>query len=751
MTGRLSLCAVFVLLSLPAEGRAWDDQAPSAGAQAPAESIFGDIQAGTNGDPVLWTEPGRYSQWDMRFGWWAFWQSGSPAKVGEYQDLDSSPFWDVDGFTTSGSQTVGITATGNDNETTTGSLYFYQPSISTVINYDRYLHRRDHDPLDNFADLDPTLANNPGGDDPLVMRQDLNVGDDYAVRVQELKSSFKGIVSKDNLKVRLDVWALRKEGTRQANLTAMCYNRSVTGAALPPDHLGLNGADLGTFTGARCHVLSQAQHIDWTTVEIKPVVEICLFNRFHVEYSRPIRGFSADDEMVSRFYNVTGSLTYNPTTSNNPPDNLSNDQPYATGVVPKNYTDMDQVKISGDLTENTKGYAFLMIGRTLNREIDMTRWFNNMDFRLTNTSLRDVTFTGYGRVFNEAEEMPDLGRVVALELDPVRPGALVPYNNTRTPNFLPTLEEPINYHKTTLGTKATWRPGGCGFDKPGLALVGGWEYGDLERRNAIFESETTPVITLDQSRTITHSIQVGPYYRWSPRLNTYIRYKFQNADQPLIGFKPLTGTFNTLLPEHDQIVEFGGDWFPSECLMLNATVGIENAGHNSPYADFSEQSYPMSFSAWYAVNPQLSLSAGYAVYSNFVAQDITVGDNAATTTVPPVTGLWTYGANTQVVSLGSQYAMTECVRLTTGVEWVRGHNQITDSTLVFPGDVTVANLGTFSEVLNEAIRVRMGIDWTVRPRVVVYGRYELYEFEDDAPAFQSGLAQGILGGVSALF
>ena len=54
-------------------------------------------------------------------------------------------------------------------------------------------------------------------------------------------------------------------------------------------------------------------------------------------------------------------------------------------------------------------------------------------------------------------------------------------------------------------------------------------------------------------------------------------------------------------------------------------------------------------------------------------------------------------------------------------------------------------------MLNETTRIRVGADWKFRPRMVVYGRYELYNFDDIAPGYQTGLAQGILGGFSALF
>ena len=100
------------------------------------------------------------------------------------------------------------------------------------------------------------------------------------MRVRELKGSFKGTIN-DNLRVRLDVWGLEKDGTRQANAVAMCYTQTTT---LPPDH-----PPVQTFSGQKCHLLSQPQMIDWTTTEIKPVVEVHLGDRITVEYSRPMR------------------------------------------------------------------------------------------------------------------------------------------------------------------------------------------------------------------------------------------------------------------------------------------------------------------------------------------------------------------------------------------------------------------------------------------------------------------------------
>jgi len=753
MTTRQPLFAVVTLLVLPWWSWAADNQAAQPGKQAAGETSFGDLLQRTNGDPVLLTEAERYSEWNLRFGWWAFWNNGSPQKVGEYQALTPSPFWDADGFTSDGTRTIGVTATGTDNETTYGKVYFFQNNLTATLDYERFLHRLEHDPLTNMPDLfqpfppfpdGRSLPNSPGGSDPLVMKQDINVGQDYAIRVQEFKSTIKWVAT-ENFRARVDVWGMKKEGTRQNNSTAMCYNRNVLGPPLlPPDHLGPGGADLGTFTGGRCHVLSQAQRIDWATSEVKPVFELNLGDSFVVEYSRPMRGFTADDQRATRFYDVTGSLTYNQFTSNNPPLNPPNADPYPTGVVPNNYTEMDQVKIRGKLTEDTTAYAYLMAGHTTNQEIDMNRWFNNADIRLTNTSIDNVTFTGYGKIFNEAESMPSLAAVTALET----------YNNTRTANFQPDLDHPIDYHKSTGGLKGVWRVRGNAFDLGGLALIGGYEYNDLERAYAIF-TDDDDTVTLDNSRTITHGFQVGPDYRWSSTIDTYLRYKYQNARQPLIGFKALNGLSNTLLPQHDHIVEFGFNWVPVEWFILNACLGVETSdthgsfttGDARPPIHFNEQNYPMTFSAWYAATDRLSLSAGYAVYSNFVAQDISVGDDVpGATPVSPITGRWTYGGRAEVVTLGSRYAATDRVSLTGQLEWVRGRNLAVASTTP-----DMFDLGTFSEVLNETTRLTVGADWVLRPRVITYVRYELYNFNDVFPGYQTGLAQGVLGGFSALF
>ena len=107
-------------------------------------------------------------------------------------------------------------------------------------------------------------------------------------------------------------------------------------------------------TGNVCHVLSQRQTIDWTTVEVKPAVE-AKFENVTVEYSHTMRTFGADDGIVTRQY--THFNGFSPAN-----DVLGPDYDYA--LVPDNVTQIDRLKVGANLTECNKFYANVYIGDT---------------------------------------------------------------------------------------------------------------------------------------------------------------------------------------------------------------------------------------------------------------------------------------------------------------------------------------------------------------------------------------------------
>ncbi|MCC6123637.1 MAG: hypothetical protein IT426_01610 [Pirellulales bacterium] len=748
--------ALFLAIALPAWGFAADGQdaqpaeqgTPSA-EQAGEAHLFGDIVSRTDGNPTLLSRPTRYSQWDTRFGWWGIWTRGSQAMTGEYQDMRSSPFFDVDGFSSDGNRTVGVTVTGTDNESTHGNLYYYKNGLTAKIDYERFPHQLNHDPLSNLVDVsDPSVQGSQVA--PKFVKQDLNVGQNYVLRVQEIDASFKKNLT-DDLKIRLDVWGIKKDGTRQVNAVAKCYSQTATTPPPIPGH-----PPLTLVGGRRCHLLSQAQQVDWINTEVKPVVEWRLGDAINIEYSRPMRNFSQNDDVTPRYYSAVGNLTYNATLA---PSAF----PYS--VVDENYTQMDQLKIGCDITEDTRAYSYLMVGETVNTTNRMERYFNNVDVRVTNTSIQNVSITGYGTVFNEDESMPSNTFITSIN----QASLTTAPNNSRPTlaNINAFLIHPANYQRATGGLKGVWRPWGGGYSRNGVAIVGGYEYCNLAREYSVFPlytggSSTVPTGYIDESKTVTHSFQIGPDWRISERCDTFLRYKYQNADQPLVGVHPFSGAVNTLLPEKDNLVEVGFNWVPSDWLVFNATLGYENGEHHQAYGpnqfqkiNYSEENYPISFNLWYAATDRFSLSAGYAIFSNFIDQDISTADQlrypGQANSAAPVTGRWNYGGRAQVITLGSQYTATNCLIFTGQIEWVRGNDAVSGSSMTFPGNVVVTDLGTYSAVVNETTRLTVGMDWKITPRIVNYYRYELYDFNDISPGYQTGTAQGILGGLSAYF
>ena len=334
--------------------------------------------------------------------------------------------------------------------------------------------------------------------------------------------------------------------------------------------------------------------------------------------------------------------------------------------------------------------------------------------------------------------------------------------------------EPIDYHKYTAGLKGVRRPWGGGFDQGGLSIMAGYEYGNLDRTNALHTAPPYATlgppynVVLDESHTITNSFQIGPDYRWSETLDTFVRYKYQDADQPLIGFTFSNGVFNTLLPQEDHIVEIGFNWVPADWFIFNASIGIEESwNHSSPAStqvtpslssiNFDEQNYPVTLGLWYAASKKLSFSAGYSIFSNFVAQNVTVGNDPApyspiTGTILPVTLPWNYSGRSQVVTLGSRYRVSENVTLTG--EFRMGPGSGRDHQLV---DVLPGHRGHN----HRPGRLLHGVEYdharTARRRLedCPADRHLLplrvVQLRRHFSGHQTGLAQGVLGGFSATY
>ena len=344
-----------------------------------------------------------------RIGWWGVHAEGDLTKVGEYQGLRHSPFLDLDMLTSDRKRTIDMFATGTDNEGAQFDFYYFAPELSADVDFQRYLHRQDHDPLSNLSTVTSSEE---------IVGEDLDPGRDYAVRVQELEAAVKGKLT-EKVKFRVNFRARRKVGHRQARAVGHCSGFDVD--ATPAGQCG------------QCHVLSQGQRIDWMTVKVEPVVEAKL-GPVVFEYSRPMRSFGHSDQLVTRDYGEFHG------------DVLNGMQPYA--MVPENFTQTDRIKLSASLADDTRFYGMLKMGNTHNKFRQTDRDFHGFDLRLTNRSISGVSLTGFSRMQAQSNQLPPflleeeeeaLARVTSIT---------GPYG----------LRRPIDYSRLTVGADASWRP-----------------------------------------------------------------------------------------------------------------------------------------------------------------------------------------------------------------------------------------------------------------------------------------------------
>ena len=661
-----------------------------------AEPAVPTYAAPSAADDYAMLSPGRSSNPPdtvFRLGWWSVVFEGSPTKVGEYQDLDQASFFDVDLLRSDGYRTVDLFATGLDDGAVQAGLDYFDPRFEAELDFEQYLHRRDHDPLENMGDL-------ASGEE--IVREDLNVGEDYAIRVEELKTSFKGKLGK-NVKVRLNFRIMRKQGDRQANAVQHCSG-------------GIPQAP-GPLPNNTCHMLSQRQRIDWVTAKFEPVIE-GKFGPVNAEYSRPMRIFDQNDQVVTREFGL-----HTPT-----------DQPYA--VVPNNFTQVDRLKLGVNLPADTRFYARLQTGDTHNRTRQAHRKFHGYDLRLTNRSWDGVTLTGYATWNEQRGEFPS--PLLAEEQ-----AALAVLTSTVPPYGI---RHPINYSRRTVGAEAAWRPFRERATQPGLGFTLGCEQGVLERDYAAYviqDLANPPGLTLDQERTTYVEFHYGCSLRWSPNLETFVRYRLRSTKDPLFAVNRYYGYTNTNLPELESLAEIGGTWTLGMGFLATASIGFQDRQHHSEIADFEEDNYPMTFTLWYAPTIDWSLSAGYGYYSNWIDQEITFPSDTPNVSAGD-SRRFSYGGRGRVLSAGGSYAWTRQLTLSAGVQFVWAHDAI-DPLAAWP------DLPQYFDVIVNRTRITGGFDWSPRDRISVYLRYVYEDYEDLSVDFNSGTTHMFLTGISAVY
>ena len=149
-------------------------------------------------------------------------------------------------------------------------VHFYQNGFTSDVDFEQFPHL-----LENSL---PGGGSSQSGSP--VVSDNLSVGQESAVRIQQLKIALKGPLSQ-NIQWKFQFFMFRKYGDRQANAMAHCFNMNLAGGQ----------------TSNQCHVVSQIQNIDWVTLEFEPGL-IAKFNNVTVDYTRTMRYFTPNDQTV---------------------------------------------------------------------------------------------------------------------------------------------------------------------------------------------------------------------------------------------------------------------------------------------------------------------------------------------------------------------------------------------------------------------------------------------------------------------
>ncbi|HIQ20725.1 MAG TPA: hypothetical protein EYH34_05775 [Planctomycetes bacterium] len=245
---------------------------------------------------------------------------------------------------------------------------------------------------------------------------------------------------------------------------------------------------------------------------------------------------------------------------------------------------------------------------------------------------------------------------------------------------------------------------------------------------------------MSQEHSPYHTCSVGASMRWSPKLETFVRYRGRSIDDPLFAIDKDWGATNTAQPEREDLIEVGGTWTPVPNFLANVTAGIDNRDHDSEITEFEENDYPITCTLWYAPTPRWSLTAGYGFYSNWIDQQILFPSDDPTVEIWD-RRRWSHRGRMRLLSLGTAYAWSTNLTLSGGLEMLWGRNTL-DPLEPWP------DLPGYINVVVNKTRYTAGVDWTPRPWISACFRYIFDEYEDESASYLSGTAHMFLAGAS---
>jgi hypothetical protein len=778
----LTLLAGATIMLLTAAARA-DESAASAfvadaNAASPAKTTTASTApaAATSEDTATYYDDSDPVQdFIVRAGGWYVHQTGNPAKVDEYQGRNSSVFWNTDGIFSNGERTVDFSAYQSDNDDAFGRVHYYGgPRLEADVLWQQFPHELDTKTyagwLSSIHDVSTSASTGPNAN--WYEHDNIGNAQEYAIHVQEFKANFKGDIT-ENLRWKVNVFGIDKEGYRQANDFTHCFNaaaspitNSVSGTPIQYS----NGAPSAGVTRA-CHAVSQAQHIDWQTTEMDAGLELKLNCDTTLAYSHLVRAFTANDQQVYSAYRFSanpgnsgqlGFGVYTPTGGVTTGAGAYGMAGY--NIVPDSQTQIDRLKFATKIGCDTDAYLLGYVGYNEDQLRGTYRNFNGTDLRITNHSLEHCDVTAYGKYYREESTSP----LVPLNTLYSTPAQQQFYQE----NNLNWVADPqINREVHGAGLNGRWRPfeNECDSLRRNLSFTAGYDYNELLRENAgdtllaggsgVFVNNGT----FTQPDTVANTFSLGVEERWSKSLDTQLRYKYISTQYPLYGITPDAGqsidaALNSNLPTQENRIELQSTWTPTDKLMLNATFYVENAMSDARYVGSSalpgwtSNSLPFTLSAWWAPTCDWSFNVGFSEMDSWINQGISAGP--LNNTGDGINVPWAFQGTSDVFTLGTRYAATSKLSFMGQFEYVHGINAsfaTVPSSAQTPTTGAAYDLGQYSLVKEQSFRFETGVDYLITRRITTYLRYDYYDFQDLSTGYLSGQQNMILGGMSATF
>ena len=177
--------------------------------------------------------------------------------------------------------------------------------------------------------------------------------------------------------------------------------------------------------------------------------------------------------------------------------------------MPENITEIDRLKLFGQLGPCTDLYVMGHVGNTHNEFRESDRKFYGVDARVTNTSIDGLSLTAYGKTFTQNNSADTVSLNTRLS------GAVVVLARTETRQpqtpFPPSRLTPITPQQIyamflrsqraagdnwasaldrewlTFGVKGRWRPFHDACDmRRGMSVTGGYEWSEIRRTNVTY-------------------------------------------------------------------------------------------------------------------------------------------------------------------------------------------------------------------------------------------------------------------------